>query len=64
MKRIITKIAEKILSWSNSDTDAIVIYLPADVVEREATSSEDLVDHDLYILHCACVDAWRSRKHP
>lgn len=38
------------------------IFLPVDVVEREAVSADEYADYDLYMLHNACVDAWRSAK--
>ena len=63
MKSFIANIAKKVFEWAAKE-DVIAIYLPADVVEREATSSEDLVDEDLYFLHYACVEAWRSKNRP
>jgi len=63
MKPVLNKIAKKVLSWSNGNANTIAIYLPAEVVEREAKSSEDLIDYDLYIFHCACIEAWRAENH-
>ena len=36
----------------------IAVFLPKDLIEREANKSLELIDDDLKTIHEACVKAW------
>jgi len=38
----------------------IAVYLPLDLVRREACRSPELADEDLAYLSNACLEAWNS----
>ena len=60
MRQRIGKIAYRLFIWSKHEPSIVSINLPSEVVQREAESSEDEVEFDLYMFHHACVEAWRS----
>jgi hypothetical protein len=36
----------------------IAVFLPKDLIKREANKSPELIDDDLKTIHEACVKAW------
>lgn len=36
----------------------IAVFLPKDLIEREANKSLEIIDDDLKTIHEACVKAW------
>jgi hypothetical protein len=41
-------------------TNLIAVYIPEEVVMREASNSPDCVNEDINVIHEACVKAWNE----
>lgn len=45
---------------NENEIETIAVFLPIDMIQREAQGSLELVEQDIKTLHSACLKAWAA----